>query len=64
MLSGAPMLRHIGEGDAAGRLQAAIAGVVRRGEKVTFDSKPTRNEPSASAPRSSPTPSSRRWRTK
>jgi len=47
MLSGVLMLRHLGEGDAADRLEAAIAGVIRRGEKVTYDLKPTRNDPSA-----------------
>jgi isocitrate dehydrogenase len=47
MLSGALMLRHIDEQEAGDRLQAAIAGVIRRGEQVTFDVKPTRNDPSA-----------------
>jgi isocitrate dehydrogenase (NAD+) len=47
MLSGALMLRHLGEEDAADRLAAAIAGVIRRGEHVTNDLKPTRNDPSA-----------------
>lgn len=47
MLSGALMLRHLGEAHAADRLEAAITGVIRRGEKVTYDLKPTRNDPSA-----------------
>lgn len=47
MLSGALMLRHLGEARAADRLRAAIVGVIRRGEKVTYDLKPTRNDPSA-----------------
>jgi len=47
LLSGALMLRHLGEVDAADRLEAAIASVIRRGEKVTYDLKPTRNDPSA-----------------
>jgi isocitrate dehydrogenase (NAD+) len=47
MLSGVLMLRHIGERDAAERLEAAIASVIRKGEKVTYDLKPTRDDPSA-----------------
>src|SRR5438046_2890175 len=47
MLSGGLMLRHIGERDAGDRLEAAIAGVIKKGEKVTYDLKPTRDDPSA-----------------
>jgi isocitrate/isopropylmalate dehydrogenase len=47
MLSGVLMLRHIEERDAADRMESAIAGVIRRGEKVTNELKPTRNDPSA-----------------
>lgn len=47
MLSGVLLLRHIGEPDAADRLEAAIASVIRRGESVTYDLKPTPNDPSA-----------------
>jgi isocitrate dehydrogenase (NAD+) len=47
MLSGVLMLRHLGEADAADRLERAIAEVIRRGEKVTYDLKPTRDDPSA-----------------
>src|ERR671915_1341063 len=47
MLSGVLMLRHLGERDAADRLEAAIASVIRKGEKVTYDLKPTRDDPSA-----------------
>jgi isocitrate dehydrogenase (NAD+) len=47
MLSGVLMLRHLEEKDAADRLEAAIAEVIRRGEKVTYDLKPTRDDPSA-----------------
>jgi isocitrate dehydrogenase (NAD+) len=47
MLSGVLMLRHLGEADAADRLEKAIAEVIRRGEKVTYDLKPTRDDPSA-----------------
>ena len=47
MLSGVLMLRHLEEADAADRLEAAIAEVIRKGEKVTYDMKPTRDDPSA-----------------
>ena len=47
MLSGVLMLRHLGEAEAGDRLEAAIAAVIRRGESVTYDVKPTRNDPSA-----------------
>jgi isocitrate dehydrogenase (NAD+) len=41
------MLRHIGEADAADRLEHAIAGVIRAGTRVTYDMKADRNDPSA-----------------
>ena len=47
LLCGVLMLRHLGEADAGDRLEGAIAGVIRRGESVTYDLKPTRNDPSA-----------------
>ena len=47
MLSGMLMLRHLGEGEAAGRLEAAIAAVVAKGESVTADLKPRRDDPTA-----------------
>jgi isocitrate dehydrogenase (NAD+) len=47
MLSGVLMLRHLGERDAADRLEAAIAAVIKKGEKVTYDLKPTRDDPTA-----------------
>ncbi len=47
MLSGVLMLKHLGESEAADRLENAIAAVIRRGEKVTYDLKPTREDPSA-----------------
>ncbi|HEU5004448.1 MAG TPA: isocitrate/isopropylmalate dehydrogenase family protein [Actinomycetota bacterium] len=47
MLSGVLMLRHLGEENAAGRLEAAIASVVAKGESVTADLKPSRNDPTA-----------------
>jgi isocitrate dehydrogenase (NAD+) len=47
MLSGMLMLRHLGETDAAERLEDAIADVIREGRSVTYDMKPTRDDPSA-----------------
>jgi isocitrate dehydrogenase (NAD+) len=37
MLSGVLMLKHIGETDAASRLEKAIAGVILEGKTVTYD---------------------------
>jgi isocitrate dehydrogenase (NAD+) len=37
MLSGVLMLRHIGEAQAANRLEAAIAEVLKEGREVTYD---------------------------
>jgi isocitrate dehydrogenase (NAD+) len=47
MFSGVLMLRHIGEGDAAGRLERALAEVIREGRSVTYDMKPNRDDPTA-----------------
>jgi len=47
MLSGVMMLRHLDERDAADRMENAIAEVIRKGEKVTYDMKPTRDDPTA-----------------
>jgi isocitrate dehydrogenase (NAD+) len=47
MLSGMLMLRHLDEQEAADRLEAAIADVIREGKSVTYDMKPTRSDPSA-----------------
>jgi isocitrate dehydrogenase (NAD+) len=47
MLSGVLMLRHIGETGAADRLEKAIAGVIREGKFVTYDMKPSRDDPTA-----------------
>src|SRR5919106_1242339 len=47
MLSGMLMLRHLDEGDAADRMENAIAGVIRKGEKVAYDLKPSRDDPTA-----------------
>ncbi|MDQ2982939.1 MAG: isocitrate/isopropylmalate dehydrogenase family protein [Actinomycetota bacterium] len=47
MLSGVLMLRHLEEGEAADRLERALADVIREGRSVTYDMKPTRDDPSA-----------------
>jgi isocitrate dehydrogenase (NAD+) len=47
MLSGVMMLRHLDERDAGDRLETAIAEVIRKGEQVTYDMKPTRDDPTA-----------------
>jgi isocitrate dehydrogenase (NAD+) len=47
MLSGVLMLRHIGEKDAGDRLEAAIAKVIADGTAVTYDMKPSRDDPTA-----------------
>jgi isocitrate dehydrogenase (NAD+) len=47
MLSGVMMLRHIGEVQAADRLEQAIAAVIAEGKSVTYDMKLTRDDPSA-----------------
>jgi isocitrate dehydrogenase (NAD+) len=47
LLSGVLMLRHLGANDAAQRLENAIADVIREGESVTYDMKPSRDDPTA-----------------
>jgi isocitrate dehydrogenase (NAD+) len=47
MLSGMLMLHHIGENDAGVRLERAIAELIREGKDVTYDMKPTRDDPTA-----------------
>jgi isocitrate dehydrogenase (NAD+) len=47
MLSGVMLLRHIDEREAADRLEGAIAEVIREGESVTYDMKPSRDDPTA-----------------
>ena len=47
ILSGKLMLEHIGERDAAQRLEEAVAGVIAEGDRVTYDLKPTRDDPTA-----------------
>ncbi len=47
ILSGMLMLRHLGEEQAADRLESAVAAVIREGRTVTYDMKPTRDDPDA-----------------
>ena len=42
MLSGAMMLRHLGETEAADRLEKAIAAVIAEGKNVTYDLRSTK----------------------
>jgi 3-isopropylmalate dehydrogenase len=47
LLSGMLMLRHLGEHQAAERLEHAIADVIAEGASVTYDMKPSRDDPTA-----------------
>ena len=47
MLSGMLMLRHLDEQEAADRLEQAIAEVIAEGNSVTYDMKPSRDDPTA-----------------
>jgi isocitrate dehydrogenase (NAD+) len=47
ILSGKLMLEHLGERDAATRLEDAVATVIAEGERVTYDMKPSRDDPTA-----------------
>jgi isocitrate dehydrogenase (NAD+) len=47
MFSGMLMLRHLGERDAGDRLERALAAVIEEGKGVTYDMKPTRDDPTA-----------------
>src|SRR5207237_10090632 len=47
MLSGMLLLRHLEERDASDRLERAIAAVIAEGKSVTYDMKPTRDDPTA-----------------
>ena len=55
MLSGVMLLRHIGEEDAADRLEAAIAAVIARGHAL--DLRPAASADARARRRRSPTPS-------
>jgi isocitrate dehydrogenase (NAD+) len=47
ILSGMLMLRHLGEPEAADRLEQAVAAVIAEGKDVTYDLKADRNDPTA-----------------
>jgi isocitrate dehydrogenase (NAD+) len=47
LLSGVLLLHHLDEHESADRMEAAIAEVIRKGEDVTYDLKPSRDDPSA-----------------
>src|SRR4051794_24948419 len=47
ILSGALMLEHLGETEAAQRLEGAVARVIEEGKSVTYDMKPRRDDPTA-----------------
>lgn len=47
ILSGVMMLRHLGEFEAAQRLETAVASVIAEGKNVTYDMKPTPDDPTA-----------------
>ncbi|HEV8066907.1 MAG TPA: isocitrate/isopropylmalate family dehydrogenase [Planctomycetaceae bacterium] len=47
ILSAKLMLEHLGEKDAAERLDRGVAAVIAEGKDVTYDMKPDRNDPSA-----------------
>lgn len=47
ILSGMLMLRHLGEKEAADRLERAVGDVIREGKSVTYDMKTSRDDPGA-----------------
>lgn len=47
ILSGMLMLRYLGETEAADRLERAVAKVIAEGKEVTYDLKPTPDDPTA-----------------
>ncbi len=47
ILSWMLMLRHLGEDEAAQKLEDAIAAVIAEGKSVTYDMKPNRDDPTA-----------------
>jgi isocitrate dehydrogenase (NAD+) len=47
MFSGVMMLRHIGEAEAGDRLEAAMAAIIAEGRDVTYDMKPSPDDPTA-----------------
>ena len=49
LLSGALMLRHLGERDAAERVEGAVAAVIGEGTKVTYDLRADRDQSKAAS---------------
>jgi isocitrate dehydrogenase (NAD+) len=47
ILSGVMMLKHLGEVEAARRLETAVAHVIEEGRYVTYDMKPSPDDPTA-----------------
>lgn len=47
ILSGAMMLSYLGERNAAKKIENAVAEVIKEGEKVTYDLKPSKDDPMA-----------------
>lgn len=47
ILSGKMMLDHLGEREAAAKLDRAVAKIIAEGKDVTYDMKPDRNDPTA-----------------
>jgi isocitrate dehydrogenase (NAD+) len=47
LLSGVMLLRHLEAFEEADRVEGAIAEVIREGESVTYDMKPSRDDPTA-----------------
>lgn len=47
ILSGKLMLDHLGEREAAARLEQVVAAVIAEGQNVTYDLKPNRDDPTA-----------------
>ena len=47
MFSGVLILRHLGERDAANRLETAMAAIIAEGKHVTYDLKPRPDDPTA-----------------
>lgn len=47
ILSGMLMLEHLGEKEAARQVDEAVASVIAEGKSVTYDMKPTRDDPTA-----------------
>ncbi len=47
ILCGALMLRYLGENEAADRIENAVMKVISEGHQVTYDLKPTRDDPTA-----------------